>query len=50
MAALLREEAEELAKLPEEARRECCTALTGARISEARKLCRELRTQLEKSY
>ncbi len=50
MAALLREEAEELANLPEEARRERCTALTEARIEEARRLCRELRTQLEKSY
>lgn len=50
MSALLREEADALDKLPEEARRERCTALTGTRIGDARKLCRELRTKLETSY
>ena len=50
MAAELREEAEDFARLPETARRQRRTELTETRIGEARKLCRELRTQLEKSY
>lgn len=50
MAALLREEADQISALPEDAQRKERTVWTDQHIAQARVLCKELRIQLEKKY